>query len=314
MKSLSFKTIFIIFINLLLTFILVETCCYFHEVILFQKDCKECCLKKLQICDYHKYFFLKHSSFDKTYEMLKPKLKQPVGIKYKSRPILLAGGSFAYGYGLKDNETFQKLLSDLTKRPVYNRAYELWWGLQTLLYQSRRNDFYKEVPNPEYVVYVLIRDHLVRITSSCIITFHKYPHLRYIEHNDRLQEEKISFLYNFFIFKKYTIFRSQHIPKEKSFYLMKLFFREIKKEFDKHWTNYKFIILIYDENPDTKNFFNEVNWQDLREDGFIIVSTSDLIGRTMDMPQDVIEDKFHPSASAWKIIAPAFVEKVLKNR
>lgn len=313
LKFFNFKTLAIILINLFLTFVLVEACCYFHEVIIASKNCNDCDLKHFKICGYHKYFFLKHSSFDQTYEMLKPKLKQPEGTQYKSGPILLTGCSFAYGYGLNDNQTFQKKLSDLTQRPVYNRAYELWWGPQTLLYQARRDDFYKEVPNPKYVVFVLIQDHIARINSSCIITFHRYPHLRYIEHNGTLHQEKTSLLYNFFTFKKYTIFRSQHIPKEKSFNLLKLFFKETKKEFDKHWKNYKFIILIYDENPNIKNFFKEIDWQDLEKEGFTIVSTSDLVGRTMNLPQDVISDNYHPSEKAWDIITPAFVQKVLNE-
>ena len=72
-------------------------------------------------------------------------------------------------------------------------------------------------------------------------------------------------------------------------------------------------ILIYDENPNIKNFFKEIDWQDLEKEGFTIVSTSDLVGRTMNLPQDVISDNYHPSEKAWDIITPAFVRKVLNE-
>ena len=305
------KLFFILFVNVFLIVLSIEFVCYFHEILVASKECKDCNLQKIKICGYHRYFWLEHSSFNQTYTLLKTRLRKPIGMEYNSRPILLMGCSFAYGYHLPQKDNLQYQLSKILKRPVYNRAYELWWGLQTMLYQSQRDDFYQEVPNPEFVIYVLIRDHIVRINSACINTFHRYPHLHYKLKDNSLEVDNFSFLYNLFMFKKYTILHSMLVSEQESFDLMKHFFIQTKKEYDKHWKNYKFIILVYEENQGVREYFERVDWKTLEKKGFIIVTTSQLIGRVLDLHEDVLqEDNYHPSSSAWKIIAPPLATKI----
>ena len=314
------KLISILFVNLFLIVLSFEFVCYIHEVLVASKECKDCNLKKIKICGYHRYFWLEHSSFNQTYELLKKRLRQPVGMEYNSRPILLMGCSFAYGYHLPEKDNLQSQLSYLLKKPVYNRAYELWWGLQTMLFQSRREDFYQEIPNPEFVVYVLIRDYIVRINSAYINTFHRYPHLHYKLKDDKDKViittvmgiyDNFSFLYNLFMFKKCTIFHSMLVSEQESFDLMKHFFIQTKKEYDKHWKNYKFIILVYEENQGVREYFERVDWKTLEKEGFIVVTTSQLIGRVLDLHEDVLqEDNYHPSSLAWKIIAPPLASNI----
>lgn len=307
MKKKYLKYFLIIIVNLLLFFILLEGFTYLYEVFTLYNREKNTYHNSL-FSDHYKYSWLNTFSNEETYKIIKPNLRPPIGLNYKNRPILLMGCSFAYGYGLQDSETFQYKLSNLTKRPVYNRAYQNFWGPATMLYQARRDDFYNEVPNPEYVIYVLIKDHLNRINSKCMYPFSSSPHLTYKLKKNRLEEDKINFLYNFYIFKEYNKLKAKLIPFDKSIDFLSEFFIETKAEFDKHWKDYKFIILVYDE--DINNNFKKANWKKLKENGFTIISTYDLTGRYLSKSKDKIYDKYHPSEKAWNEITPPFSKMI----
>ncbi len=300
-----FKNIFIILFNIIIIFILIEILCYSKFIFSKVKDYDGSIIKTIK---YNKYQFFKYKNFDDLYQYIKTKrLRQPIGLKYKEKPILLMGCSFAYGYGLQDNESLGYKLSEILKRPLYNRAFEWLWGLQTMLYQSRRSDFYKEVPPPEYVIYVYIFDHINRISASVIAPDYNIPHLRYIYKNNKLQREKFHSRYNLYMFRTYSILRAKSIAEKMDYKLINEYFIETKKEFDKHWKNYKFIILIYDEGPYSRE---KINIEELNKQGFIVIGTKDLTGRYLDQPQDKIEDKFHPSEYAWSLVAPKLADKL----
>ena len=92
----------------------------------------------------------------------------PAGINYTNMPVILFGCSYGWGVELNDNQTFQYKLSELTKRPVYNKSIT-GWGVQHMLYHLRQKDFYSTVPKPEYVIYLYITDHISRM--------HKYSYI-----------------------------------------------------------------------------------------------------------------------------------------
>ena len=74
--------------------------------------------------------------------------------------------------------------------PVYNRSFEWVWNPSNMLYQVRRADFYNEVPNPQYVIFIAIKDHIVRINSRFIDMAGFYPLLMYKLKNGVLVEDK----------------------------------------------------------------------------------------------------------------------------
>lgn len=312
------KIFLIILFNLIACFIITEfTCFYFdayYNASQIEKNWKEYNIaKKVNfVIKNYKYSWLKHKNFDETYELIKTtRMRKPIGLQYKNKPILIMGCSFAYGYKLEEKDTFAYKISELMKRPVYNRAFEWWWGLQTMLYQARREDFYKEVPEPEYIIYIFIDDHISRINLSCIEPFFEYPHLRYKLYNNRLEREKFSQRYNLFMFRNYTRAREDSIfRKMKWVKLFNEFFLETKQEFDKHWKNYKFIILIY-QNSDLIDFiYQNLNIKELKENGFIIIETKDLAGRVLDNPDTDIVLDGHPSAAVWTMLTPKLVERI----
>ena len=50
----------------------------------------------------------------------------------------------------------------------------------------------------------------------------------------------------------------------------------------------------------------------LKENGFIIIKTADLINRFLDQKDDVIEDNLHPSPKAWEEITPKLIKELEK--
>ena len=66
--------------------------------------------------------------FEKLYNRIEVKdsdtrhFRNDINIDSKLKPILIMGCSFAYGAGLKDDETFSYKLGLETGRPVYNRS------------------------------------------------------------------------------------------------------------------------------------------------------------------------------------------------
>ena len=263
----------------------------------------------------YKYTMLKYQNFDDFYNFVrKYKFRKPLGLEYKNKPIIVFGGSFAWGFGLKDNENFAAHLSSLMQCPVYNRSYEMWWGPQNMLYQAQREDFYKEVPEPQYVIYILIEEHYLRAATKSYGLFSPYPYLHYsLDNKYNIKREKNEFLQNFITYRQFSFDKATRIDWAEKQILFNKIFNETKKEFDKHWKNYKFIILIYEENEETKENFHNRNLEALANNGFIIISVYDLVGRIMNENDDFIFDKCHPNSNTWNIITTALV-KELKNK
>ena len=315
------KICWILLCNLLLIIFLSEMTIYINAI---KEDIKAHFpnikyLEKSTIIDIfktnYKYTMLKYQNFDDFYVFVrKNKFRKPIGLEYKNKPILVFGGSFAWGFGLKENENFAAHLSSLTQRPVYNRSYEMWWGPQNMLYQAQREDFYKEVPEPQYVIYIFIEEHYLRAATKSYGLFSSYPYLHYnLDEKNNIKREKNLFWQNFITYRQFSFdkaIRMDWLEKEK---LFNQIFIETKKEFDKHWNNYKFIILIYEENELSKEKLNDRHFDTLIDNGFIIISVYDLVGRFMNEKDDLIYDKCHPSSKAWNTITTALV-KDLENK
>ena len=101
------------------------------------------------------FYKVEMNEFDEIYKRDKDSFRKPNGVNYSKKPIVLFGCSHIYGYRLEDNQTLSYHLSEKSQRPVYNRAYNSW-GMPHMVYQLFQIDFYKEVPEPEYLIYFLI--------------------------------------------------------------------------------------------------------------------------------------------------------------
>lgn len=265
-------------------------------------------------------YTLKLNGFDKRYpEIKKYSFRKPVGLNYKKKPIIFFGCSYAYGYTLKDNQILSYKISKLSKRPVYNRS-ACGWGIQHMLYQLRRNDFYEEVKEPEYIIYIYIPDHLSRLFLFVMNTPSSYNdiYLRYENINGEIKQAKqknMSFS-GFSSLKEYKNMQAKKKERSASdfdnnFNLMKALFMESKNEAKKRYPNAKFVIFKY-INQYNDSYTNTTRWNELKKDGFIIFDQKELTGEYLSQDQYVFKPvvDLHPSEKAWDIIAPKLVKKL----
>lgn len=256
----------------------------------------------------------KTMNFDKFYKK-KVTFKNTQGLKYKKKPILLFGCSYTYGLGLEENQTFYYKISHFSKRPVYNRAF--WgWGVQHMLYQLRQDSLYKEIPEPEVIIYTFINDQAQRLYLDTLwFPNDNIEFLRYQEKRGQLIKKTTKI---FPIREFHIIYKIKHkIALEKaynnycfnkSFDFLKQYFIESKKEINKHWPKTKIIILIYNMDK-TYPYTNTPRWKELEKEGFIVVNTKDLVHVDLNKAQYRTHD-YHPTEKAWDLLVPKLVKKI----
>ena len=239
--------------------------------------------------------------------------RAPEGLEYPNKPIVLFGCSFTYGMFLEKEQTFSYKLSHLTKRPTYNRALT-GWGIQHMLYQCGFYKFYTTIPEPEYVIFTYIDDHLRRlhtlsISSYDLLTQDQY--LRYKEKNNKLtpiknENKLISFLKATYIIRE---IHSQYIRKKifinnnrkNSILFAVKHFKLSKERMQKHWKNTKYIVIFYDTE-------NEFLKSELEKIGYTVITTKELT--TENLQEEKYLEYKHPTEEAWNLLTPLIAEKL----
>ena len=254
------------------------------------------------------------------------------------KPILLLGCSYTYGHFLDANNNFAAILANNTHRKVYN------WGIigqsafPSLLLLKNEEQKPLLDSNPEYIIYTYMFDHLAQYRWNVHSFFNLFRKYNYIDF------QKYSFLDNLYTYSYYRnkklsdyIFDDDDFSKRLNlFYLV---IKDIKNQTDKLFPGSKFIFLIYSDinydlcdgitssyhegmkiNPVEKSFdimYSEEFKEKLKsigQDNFYVITTEELIGRKMNLPEDRISSDLdknhpHPSSSAWEKIVPALIKK-----
>lgn len=240
--------------------------------------------------------------FEKTYQEAKEKgFGKIYGEQYKGNPILLFGGSYVYGYGLKDEEKPAAKLANYLKKPVCNRAFQTWC-IQNMLWQFKQKDFYNEVEKPDAVIYTGIKEDLENIYNPDVLNGLKYtlvngelkevPYLLMIPNNSYLYKKL-----NHEISYRKTLDRTSNIAFFNKHVL------EAKKEMDAHWKDVKMVIVWYDL-PITDEF------KELTEQGIEVVSLDDFMKEKI-YSKNLTNSKqdYHPSSKAWDLIIPEMAKR-----
>ena len=300
----------VILINLLLLFLIyacIDFAIYNCAVLkIYFNNSKIMPLNKYHIIYNKRYLNYKYSSFDEFYENnvhFRPVAKN----QYNKNPVLIFGCSFAYGEALNDEQTFSYKLSQYTKRPVYNRGY-LGWGIQDMLYQLRRKDFYNNIKEPEYIIYTYIGAHAIRLYSETGII---NPQIFYTETAEGLKENKfyttVNPFYNYVIKGIHLLYYSKQsniLPPKQTIPLINKYFIESKKIADKHWQNTKFVILVYSDQ-------GYEDWKYLEKEGFIVIKVKELTKENIsDLKYQISKLDTHPSEKAWDLIVPLLSKKL----
>ncbi len=311
------KKFFIILLNLLLLYIILLCADYFiyqKTYTNFLKESDPAFAKLFNKPPYYIFGSNNQTRISKKGFNFNGEFRGDFGTNYRKKAIILTGCSFAFGCLLSDKETFSYKLAEYTKRPVYNRGVS-GWGFQHLYFLFNNKLFYKTIPKtPEYVVYIFIPDHMRRMrlwVDHSLFSSGEYYHLELID--GKLVEPKSKFylLYSSYLGKSICEkYLQKNISPEKKEYNLKLaeeIFIESFNSIKAHYPNIKFVILrYYGEMEPEQGWMDDENfWKSLKNDGFIVLSSKELTGKTLNKQEDLASDNLHPSGKAWdKVLIP----------
>lgn len=243
--------------------------------------------------------------------LLSPERFRPVsGESFNKRPIILFGCSFAYGFSLKDEETIGYKLSQLSKRPVYNYAVQ-GKAFQNALFIIQKKLYDTHIKNPEYVIYIMMSDHIRRLYSNvCAEDFVGQPEYKLNKNGEMilvkdyfpLWRQFYSFYYfNNIIFQLWL--KDDYVRHNK---YVTAYFKSMKKYITLQYPDIKFVILMYGD----KNNFG-LDMSELENDGFIVLQTEEISGvNLLQRKYQKSDSDTHPVSEAWEIVAPALVDRL----
>lgn len=244
-----------------------------------------------------------------------PRTRYFTGSNPDLKPILLFGCSFAEGAGLSDEDSPCSQLTKLTGRTCYDRSKGAT-GTSFMYWQLLNEDFDKVTKEADYIVYIYINNHLLRLYNYQINPLIDIFNIRYkFDKNGKLVEIKPFFkpFYSLFSVKRFLNTRviNQENQEERDFKMFNAMMSESEKFFKEKYPSAKFIILEY---PDLSGrFLPDEEIKTLESYGITVVRVSDLIGN-IDLNEEKywLSDNIHPSMEAWNIIMPEFVRRYIK--
>lgn len=250
-----------------------------------------------------------------------------VGKDYKKSPILLLGCSYTYGLGLAKQETFGYQLSQYTKRPVLNWGWKTEGADYSFLQLKQKENIDKLSKNPpQYVIYTYMYDHLDRLISKN--RQYRWYYLRKYGIIDNQKYSPFDKIYTVLTYKN-KIFENSLYKRNRYENLLDFdikIIKGMKKEVQKYSPESKFVILIYSDDYDVMkknkkevpfeeyNTLNSSKWKELEKEGFIVISTEELLGRKMNQDSDIIKNDYtltlHPSSKIWSQILIKLSQKL----
>jgi len=257
----------------------------------------------------------KIKKFDNTYKELKAdNYFRNTIINTEKKPILVFGCSFGYGYLLDEKQAFSYKLSELSGRSVFNQSISSL-GIQYFPYILEKTEINKDINNPEYIIFVMIENHIYRLYRYFYEDNGAYLDIRYkttpnglaeINHKYYILEHSAIYRY---IQNKYADYKFRHNSNDKNFDFMKLHFLKAKKLVNKIFPNSKIVILKYEENPDSW-YYNTKRWKELEDEGFIILGSYELTGKHLYKKEYRIPNDVHPNEYAWDLLTPMIVSEL----
>lgn len=245
------------------------------------------------------------------YSKFEKEMRPPTYTKSKKRPLIFFGCSYTYGWGLNQNQLLPTKVAKLSNRTTYNRGVAAS-GTQHIYYQLSNKDFYKEIPDAEYIIYTFIYDHINRLHKYQLTFFGKEINLRYKIKNGKLQEIQPVFspFYSLYTVKRIQadIEQNKLENKNESFNLFLTILKESMKQAKMHYPNVKFVILLYKDPWNSNLTTSQINL--IKKEGFIVIDAEDLVGHELRSKKYRLEDDDHPSEQAWNEIAPKLVKKL----
>ncbi len=244
------------------------------------------------------------------------------GKEYKNRAksVILAGGSFAYSFGLDPNEqSLAAKLSQYSKRNVIVKAVPAT-GPNETLYNFSNEELYNQIDEPEYVIYLFIENHFSRMNTK--IYSLQDPRIRPMFEIDNDFNFKrlpcnnkwlfLSHIYKYYYLNKYTY--DYGVREEEKFIKT---MAALKKEINEHWPDTKLVVVRYDEaNIQEPFIFDDKYIQKFKDLGIIYLDADEIVfgksGKRMIGDEYMQEDQ-HPSVYAFDLLAKKLVQVLKLN-
>ena len=237
--------------------------------------------------------------------------------------ILLLGCSYTYGHGIHLSKNFSSQLQKYTNRKVYNISY-MGGGFDEMFEMQKDlsvSGFYKNMIEPEYVIYTLMANHIKRFTSNNISS---YLLEKSLENKDNSFLDKLKFYLlklatvRLFVVREFSKDEINNIVPYQKWIFNKMYLK-VKDNFP----NSKFIFLIYQDlkNVETE-MFSEIEYETLKpafwsdlDKNISIITTEELVGDSIKNDEyklsfDEFQTPAHPNEKAWELIVPALVKKL----
>ena len=240
-------------------------------------------------------------------------------------PIAIIGCSYAYGHGLKREETFPYLLGKYTNHPVYNYAQcgtDAIDSFNNLIANAYKDNL--NLQNTDYVIYIYMYDHINRYLEKYFL----YGNLYNVFKLSDLERFicKNSLVRKLFVYYKlHKLVKDYPDTKEAEIYL-KSVLNYMAEKVKMEMPNSKLIILIYDEKlPANKkessiqfelNIMKSKIWNEFaKETGTTVIHTKDITGFIFNKDYKLNEDiaGWHPNAKAWAVLTPIFAKEYINN-
>lgn len=234
--------------------------------------------------------------------------------KTTKKPILIFGCSFGYGFLLEPEQSVSYKLSEYTGRSVFNRSMS-GLGIQYVPYIVEHYNLEKTINNPEYIIFIFIDNHLYRLYREIMDIDYPYLDILYKENEKILEERKpiYSFLFKSSIIRYINLNLILYMYNKKNqdeiFDFMKAHFLKMKSILNKKFPNSKLVILQYEENENSW-IFNNPRWNELRDEGFIIINSYELTNEHLFEEKYRIPNDVHPNEKAWDLLVPKLAERL----
>lgn len=245
------------------------------------------------------------------------------GTNANKRPVITIGDSYTYGSNLDKRQTFAEKISKYTGRTTYNRGVS-GTGPQMVYRQLIDKDFKKQIPDAEYIIYVLLsEDSIYRqfLYSKCGLHYNKVIP-KYVIKNNKLAEDNFLWykLLFFSLGRRILVLKSKRDSYYEAMGNFPLFFKTMEEcvnAVNMNYKNAKFVLLemthplISDEDKEKNEPLNKKMIKRLEKMGIIYINAEELVGHDFnDVKKYRVADKDHPNELMWDEIVPKLSEKL----
>ena len=239
----------------------------------------------------------------------------------KNKPsILFFGCSYTYGLFNDENETLPYYVTERTGRTTVNRGVT-GGCIYNMFHDLISDKFYEEiknVPEPDYIVYTWISDHLNRISNPYMTTYTYFDYPYYEVKPDwgykdgKLVEIPISKwklpFYGLYCTKAWYFLFAQNFEKEDKNSKMLRYFIMAKNACKDKFPKAKFVVIEYKDRYLEPMELKLKNG--LEKEGIIVLNAEDLAGHELISEKWRASDKEHPNGKAFSDVADGLIKKL----